>query len=90
LGQIKQDELAGLLEIQGKEAFQKELERLREKKGKRGIPRDKFLVSRIMFDKADPPDMELYKKLEELAKTENMKLDEYCKKILHEHVETKI
>jgi len=45
-------------------------------------------VLRTTFDKRYKPDVELYEKLNELAEAKNMKLDEYCKWILTEHVKS--
>jgi len=85
IGQLKQDELAEILEKEGIEAFKKELERLGKKKLKRGAPKGKYIILRTTLDKMYPPDMELYEKLKRLAETKKMKLDEYCKHVLTEH-----
>jgi len=62
IGQIKQDELAEILEKEGVEAFKKELERLAEKKLKRGTPKGKYIILRATFDKRYPPDVEICEK----------------------------
>jgi len=85
IGQLKQDELAEILEKEGIEAFKKELERLGKKRLKRGAPKGKYIILRTTLDKMYPPDMELYEKLKRLAETKKMKLDEYCKYVLTEH-----
>ena len=86
IGQIKQDELAEILEKEGIEAFKKELERLTKKKLKRGAPKGKYIILRTTLDKMYQPDIELYEKLKRLAENKKMKLDEYCKHVLTEHV----
>ena len=86
IGQLKQDELAQILEKEGAEAFKKELERLAKKKLKRGTPKGKYIILRTTLDKMYQPDMELYEKLKRLAENKKMKLDEYCKHVLTEHV----
>ncbi|MDH5266036.1 MAG: hypothetical protein OEW62_00005 [Candidatus Bathyarchaeota archaeon] len=85
IGQMKQDELAEILEKEGIEAYRKELERLAMKKLKKGAPKGKYLILRATFDRAYPTDVELYEKLKRLAETKQMKLDEYCKWVLAEH-----
>jgi hypothetical protein len=64
------------------------LARISKKGIKRGAPRGVYIVLRTTFDKRYKPDVELYKKLNELAITKNMKIDEYCKWILREHVKS--
>jgi len=86
IGQMKQDELAEILEKEGIEAYRKELERLAEKKLKKGAPKGKYFILRATFDKMYPPDVELYEEITQRAETKKMKLDEYCKWVLTEHV----
>jgi ParB/RepB/Spo0J family partition protein len=85
IGQLKQDELAEILEKEGIEAYRKELERLGKKKLKRGAPKGKYIILRTTLDRMYPPDVELYEKLKRLAEAKKMKLDEYCKWVLTEH-----
>jgi ParB/RepB/Spo0J family partition protein len=84
-----QAELADVLETQGKEAFEKELEHHAEKKLKRGLPKGKYLIVRTVFDRVYAPDKELYEKLERLAEAEHEQIDDYCKNVLKEHVALK-
>ena len=87
LGEKTQEKLAETLETSGKEQFEKELEQYAEGTLKRGIPKDKYFIVRTLFDRVYPPDMELYKRLEDLAKAENEDISDYCKKVLKTHVE---
>lgn len=79
LGEITEGKLANTLKTDGFDAFQKELERHTAKRLKRGIPKDKYLIARITFDKYYPQDMTAYKKLEELAKAKDMELNDFIK-----------
>jgi len=88
LGTDLQDELAEVLETEGPGAFMKELVRFSKGKMKRGVPKGVYMVLRTTFDKRYKPDVELYEKLTELAKTKNIKLDEYCKWVLAEHIKS--
>jgi len=88
LGTDLQDELAGMLETDGPDAFKKELMRVSKGGMNRGVPKGVYIILRTTFDKRYKPDVELYKKLTELAKAENMKLDEYCKRVLKEHAKS--
>jgi ParB-like chromosome segregation protein Spo0J len=86
LGTETQDKLAETLETEGMEAFQKELERHAEKGLKRGIPKGKYEILRITFDRVYPPDVALYEKLKKLAEGKHQEVDEYAKAVLQEHV----
>ena len=86
IGQTEQDDLAEILEKEGIEAYRKELERLANKKLKKGAPKGKYLILRAAFDKMYPPDVELYEEITQRAEARKMKLDEYCKWVLTEHV----
>lgn len=86
LGEKTQEELTTVLETEGKEEFEKELERHAEKKLKRGLPKGKYFIVRTVFDRVYPPDKELYEKLEKLAEAKHEQIDEYCKNVLKEHV----
>jgi len=44
------------------------------------------LILRATFDRAYPPDVELYGEITQRAEAKKMKLDEYCKRVLAEHV----
>jgi len=86
IGQRKQDELAEILEKEGIEAYRKELERLAKKKLKKGAPKGKYLILRATFDRMYPPDMEIYEEITQRAEARKMRLDEYCRWVLTEHV----
>lgn len=74
-----QDKLAEVLETEGMEKFQKELQSYSEKKLKRGIPAGKYLVIRVVLDKFYDPDMKLDKILRKLAEARHEKRDEAVK-----------
>ena len=88
LGTELQNTLADTLKKNGVDAFQKELERHQSKRLKRGIPKGKYVILRITWDKVYPQDMNLYEKLEKLARDKRMKIDDYSKQVLEEHVKT--
>ncbi len=88
LGTDLQDSLAEVLETEGADAFKEQLARFSKGKMKRGTPKGVYIVLRTTFDKRYKPDIELYEKLNELAKAKNMKLDEYGKWVLIEHVKS--
>lgn len=86
LGELTQDELAQILETQGPDAFEGELEKYTKGKVRRGAPKGKYILLRTTFDKISKSDMVIYGKLNELAEVKNMKMGEYCKWVLTEHV----
>jgi ParB/RepB/Spo0J family partition protein len=86
LGEKTQEKLADVLETEGKEEFEKELERHAESKLKRGLPKGKYFIVRTVFDRVYPPDLELYEKLEKMAEAKHVQIDDYCKNVLKEHV----
>jgi ParB/RepB/Spo0J family partition protein len=86
LGELQQDKLAEILEVEGLDAFQRELAKLTKHGRKRGSPKDKYVVLRATFDKVSKSDMYIYEKLSELAKARRMKIDEYSKSVLTEHI----
>lgn len=86
LGELRQDELAEILETQGTDAFQREIEKLIKGTSRRGAPKGKYVILRATFDKVRQEDMEICEKLRKLAEARNMKVDEYCKWVLTEHV----
>jgi ParB family chromosome partitioning protein len=88
LGTDLQDKLAEMLETEGPVAFKRELARLSKGGSKKGFSRGVYTILRITFDKRYKPDAELCEKITELSKAENMKLDEYCKWVLTEHVKS--
>lgn len=88
LGAELQDDLAELAETEGHEAFKRELVRVASGKMKRGIPKGMYIILRTTFDKRNKRDMELYEKLLGLAKRNDMKIDEYYKWALTEHIKS--
>jgi len=81
-----QDKLAEVVETKGSDTFKRELIRFSKGEMKRGVPKAVYIVLRIIFDKRYKPDIELYEKLDELAKAKNTTSDEYCKDVLKEHI----
>jgi len=88
LGTELQNKLAEILEKDGLEAFKNELARIPTGKMKRGIPKDIYIILRTTFDRRYKPDIALYEKLSKLAETKKMKVDEYTKWVLSEHVKS--
>ena len=90
LEEEKQEGLAEVLETEGPEAFRKELERVSEKKLKRGIPKGVYRVIRIVWDKRDEDTMEIYESLGKFAEEKGVDRDEYSKSILTDHVKRRL
>lgn len=88
LGTELQDKLAEILETDGLEAFKNEVARIPTGKMKRGIPKDIYIILRTTFDRRYKPDIALYEKISKLAETKKMKVDEYTKWVLSEHVKS--
>jgi len=86
LGTDLQDKLAEVLETDGLDTLKKEIAKLSKSGMKQGVPKGVYIILRTTFDKRYKPDIELYEKLNEFAKAKNMKLHEYCKWVLTEHV----
>jgi len=82
-----QDELAEVLESGGVEALWSMIDEKYLSKHKRGIPKDKYYILRTTFDRNNKFDRQLYERLEMLAKNDEMKVDDYAKKVLREYVE---
>lgn len=87
LGEERQDLLAEAAE-ESNEVFKRELARLQAGKGKRGIPKGKYIICRTVFDRMYPPDVKTYERLVELAEEKGQQVDEYTKEVLTKHVET--
>ena len=88
LSEMKQDELVEKLERDGIEVYKKLRFRVttgRESRHK-GMPKGKYVVVRIAFDKAYPEDMELLARLRELFRASRIGPHEYCKWALAQHV----
>ncbi len=87
ISHLKQEyELAEILELEGIEKFNREVERLAHKRCKRGTPKGKYIIVRITLNKESANDMELFKILEERAKANDTKVTEVCKYIIREHL----
>ena len=86
LGELMQEQLANILVKQGSDAFKRELEKVLKGTGRRGTPKGKYVVFRTTFLKASEADMYICEKLRQLADAKNMKVDEYCKQALADHV----
>ena len=86
LGTALQDELAEVAEKEGVEAFKRELNRIPTGKMKRGIPKGKFDIIRVAWDRRYKPDVELLEEIDRRAETKNMKRDEWTKWFLRENI----
>jgi ParB/RepB/Spo0J family partition protein len=85
-GELQEEHLAEVLETGGRDAYVAEVEKLETGRGKRGIPKGKYIVVRTMFERAH--EEKLYDKLEQLAQAKNMQTDEYSKWVLVEHIKS--
>lgn len=88
LGLDAQDMLADLVRNEGRKALAKELDRRMAGIKKRGIPKDTYKIIRLTFDNRWKDAVKVYQKLDELAKAEGVKLDEYVKQVLSNHVKS--
>lgn len=86
LGKALQDELTAILETQGLNAFKKELMRLNTGIMKRGIPVGTYAVARVIWDKRNKKEMEYYGTLTKAAGKRGMKIPEYIKNFIIEHI----
>lgn len=87
LGETLQDELAEILETQGLKAFRKELMRLNPGKMKRGIPKGIYEIARVLWDKRNKKEMEYYGTLTKVAEKRKMKVPDYIKNFIMEHID---
>jgi len=87
LGMEAQDNLADLIEKEGKEAFKKELQRLELGKGKRGIPKGKYFIDRVIWDIRSRKDMENREIIKKVAETKGMTEPEYIKDYIIRHID---
>lgn len=90
LEQETQEELADVLQEQGAEAFREELLRVSEKKLKRGIPKGIYFVDRIVWDKREEDQMQIYESLAKFAEEKGVNRDEYSKWVLTDHVKRRL
>jgi ParB/RepB/Spo0J family partition protein len=84
--ELQQKKLAEAAETGGRDGYIATLETVQTGHEKRGIPADKYLVVRSMFEKAH--EESFYDKLGQLAKAKNMEVGEYSKWVLIEHVKS--
>ena len=95
LGREKQDELAGIVENQGLEAFKSEVARLRAGKGKRGIRPGVWDVDRLLWDKRNRKEMGYVRVVDKAAekkgfvdeKSGTVKRPEYIKDYIIRHID---
>lgn len=87
LGDELQTKLAETTENQGVDAFKQELARHMAGKGKRGVPAGVYIVVRSIFDKRSRDDLRYYEALEKLAAEKGVKVADYVKKIIVDHIE---
>jgi ParB/RepB/Spo0J family partition protein len=86
LDEADQNRLAAIAGSEGLDAFKKELARLMEGRGKRGIPAGVYAVVRSIFDKRSEEDARIFEGLRSLARQRGMEVSEYAKQIIVEHV----
>ncbi len=86
LGEMKLDELAKTLETEGIEAYRAMLTSKCSPNSAKGMPKNKYAILRIMFDKTYVPDMRVLTKLKELIRASKVKPEDYCKSVIAEHV----
>lgn len=87
LGEMLQDELAGVLETEGLEAFKRELARVTAGKMKRGIPKGVYQIDRVVWDKRNRKEMGYYAVLTKVAEGKEMKVPEYLKDFIIRHID---
>jgi hypothetical protein len=87
LGELQEEELAKVLDVEGLDAYYAALAKITGGKvERRGVPRGKYVVIRTTLEKRSKDDMELFEGLEKLAKARNQQVNEYAKDVLREHV----
>jgi len=87
LGTELQDKLAEILETDGYDAFKKELARLQTGKGKRGIPKGKYWIGRIAWDKRNLKEQKYYEVLTKAAESNETTVPEYIKSFIIAHID---
>jgi ParB-like chromosome segregation protein Spo0J len=87
LGTELQDKLAEFLEIDGYDAFRNELARLQTGKGKRGIPKGKYWIDRIVWDKRNLKEQKYYEILAKVVEAKETTVSEYIKNFIIAHIE---
>ena len=88
LGEVRQDSLAEILTTVGLDAFRKEVARFTKGKGKRGIPKGVYEITRVSWDTRNRSEMTAYETLTRAAKKKKIALPEYLKNVLISHAET--
>ena len=84
-----QQKLADTLRTKGYDAFVEEADQYADKGLKRGFPKDKYIVTKFTWDRADKDEMQQYEKLQKLAKAQEMSVEDYFKKeIVPKHLKT--
>lgn len=87
LGELQEEELAKVLDVEGLDAYYAALAKITGGKvERRGVPRGKYVVIRTTLEKRSKDDMKLFEGLEKLAKARNQQVNEYAKDVLREHV----
>ena len=87
LGVELQDKLAEILEVEGIDAFKRELVRVSKGKGKRGIPRGVYDIDRVMWDKRSRKDVGYRKTVDMASEKKGMKRPEYIKDFIIRHID---
>ena len=89
LPKTTQQKLADTLRMKGYDAFVEEADQYAEKGLKRGFPKDKYIVTKFTWDRADKDEMQQYEKLQKLAEAQEMSVEDYFKnRIVPEHLKT--
>lgn len=87
LGTELQDKLAEIMEKHGYDVFKKELARLQTGKAKRGIPKGKYWIDRIMWDKRNLKEQKYYEVLAKVAESKETTVPEYIKSFIIAHID---
>ena len=87
LGTELQDKLAEILETDGYDAFKRELARMQAGKGKRGMPKGKYWIDRVVWDKRNLKEQKYYDVLTKVAEAKETTVPEYIKNFIIAHMD---
>jgi len=85
LSEEMQNRLVEIIDNEGVEAFKKELEKIKPKKG-RGLPKDAYDVFRVTWKKANKFELRYSENIRLAAKNKEMSEAEYIKRFLIDHM----
>jgi hypothetical protein len=77
--ELQQEKLAEAAETQGRDGYVAALETLQTGREKRGLKAGKWIVERVMFERAH--EQRVYDEIEIRAKARNMEVSEYLKEL---------